>query len=375
MSKSKSSHIPYWILIVGGLLPAALFCEQAHAQDCSMTLTNSVGDTISVAGQLQSTDSDELDEDEGLSVVSSGGELADSTTQYNTPVPFKPFTAKQANETINGFDGEDGDETCQIFASAGPPTLKFLIKEVILKAKPAIDNSGNALAIGALVCAFVPECRGAEKALAVAGGVLGAAGLSTAQLTQDPPDPNYKDIAVPMVTSDIGDEKESDQTPADLSEAFRIFSHNGKVIVSIDHAIIATTDRVSGARVAKDSHWERVQLGLLQDYKRKLGAAILEQVADSIALSKAIRAAKADHLIQPADAQNYITSIEQNGLPDSEVQLLTSLGLTTDDITLVEGSIILQDPNNFNANISSFLVSPTYIRGLKKLGNELINDE
>jgi hypothetical protein len=376
-------HFPHFVgrycrgrlIVVSALLAAAtFFATPASAQDCSQTLVNDVGDTIMVAATLQSTDPDDPDEGEGLQVVSSGGELSQFMNVYNTPFPFQSYTATKANETINGVDGEDDDETCQVFGTVGKQTLLQKTKHDIVQVKGLVDHSSTAISVGAVACALIKICKPIALGLGFAGFALSGSSEATGFLAADPPDPNYKEIALLPGFSDI-DESEDDAEPRGLKQEIHTIALNEKRIIGLDQAIVTTINRISGARMAKDKHWEEVQQDRAKDFKKELGTAMLNQATYSLDLSKTLRKSKVDVAITQADVQSYISGIEQNGLPPKEMKLLTNLGFTPDDIVLIEGSIILQDPTSFDGNLSSFLADPAYIAGLKKLGNDLIKNE
>src|ERR1700733_3840499 len=174
---------------------------RATGQSCqTVTLSNKVGDSIVVTATLLTTDPNENGEDEVLSVSSSGGEITATISSYNLSTPVT-FVATLPNEAITGsISGADGDESCNISATVNPaPAFTPAQKHTANQGALATGLTG----IGAGL-AFTILCGNGittllSGALLALSSVTGASSLTLGYIGSDPSDPNYTQIAHPVI--------------------------------------------------------------------------------------------------------------------------------------------------------------------------------
>jgi hypothetical protein len=355
-------------LLWSGIL-AALGSGAAYAADCSVSLTNNIGDEIAVSALLHSTYTGEIGEGETLGVTSSGGELSQTLSSYELWFPFKPFKATQANETIQGtIAGSDGDETCAFSASTAPAAFSNAQRAELEAVNESIRRISLIYATALYLCdvgrANPTLCAEHFKGsslimdlIAYLAGVDAAVSKSGA----------FKEVFQPPAILDV----EAANPPDALGDALFALKGNSKKILSLELAIATTAARAKSAYSSRASYWQRVQLNTLKRYKKELGQAMLDQASLSQNLSQAIADASADVSIQAADVQAAQGRLK-DGLTQKQVAHLERLGCPPGDVPFVAAAFLMQDPNSFSGTLAGFLADPTYLQSLQMLGQDLV---
>jgi hypothetical protein len=197
----KNNHIIMLLILAGTLTMAS----PSYGQNCSTSITNNIGDTITITTMLNTIDPNENGEGEPLLITTSAGEFTATDPVYGIPQVFS-YTASAANETINGTNlGADFDESCNISATSSKPNppLSAIAKQIASDVAGQQAQIGDAMTTTVALCEFNfitgPICKlfaGKVGAL-IAVDVLIYVHLA-AQIAADPVDNNYTQLAQPV---------------------------------------------------------------------------------------------------------------------------------------------------------------------------------
>lgn len=368
---SHFTNLSLLALVAG--VSALASAEPVQAANCSVTLSNAVGDRISVSALLDTTDADEIEEgeDESLTVASSGGELSGNLAIYELWYPFKSFKAKQANETIQGtIANEDDDETCTISAST-QANFSYDIQNEFESVNESIRRVSLVYATALHICdagrgnptICAQHFHGASLIMDLAAFLAGMV-AKTANGT------DFTEVALPPALLDI-DLEYAGHEPDALGDAFFALKDNSKKILSLEVALATTAGRANGAAAKHGDHWARVQRGVLAQYRKELGQALLDQASLSQALSQAITDAAADLNILPSDVE--ATRLTFKSLKQKEIAHLEKLGCDPNDIPFVSRALVMQDSDTFSGTLAGFLTDSAYLQSLQTLGQRLLS--
>jgi hypothetical protein len=351
------------LLAVGCLFA---FVAPVRAADCSVTLANNVGDSISVSALLHSTDADDYSEGEPLGVASSGGELSATVSPYELWFPLQPFKATQSNETITGtITGSDGDETCTFLASNAPQAFKYGLKTELEEVNESIRRIGLLFMTARHLC-DTGKGNPTFCALHFQGSSLATdfaaylAGLDAAAL---------RSTSLVSVHLPAGLSFDPAGPPDALGDTFHALKENTKKIVSLELTIAAAMSRANAAFSGGGPHPRRAERNVLA-VKRELGQAMLDQASLSEALSQAVTDAGADVTIASSDVAAAQASIN-DGLTGKQAAHLEKLGASPSDVPILGAAYLQQDPNSFSGTFASILVDSTYLQSLQTLGQDL----
>ncbi len=359
------------LLFAAGLLTVCLItgpCDlaaQTVTFDGSTTITIpnvKVGTTINVQAILTTNDPDENGEGEPLVITSSGG-FSFVMPDYFAPQSFS-FKATQAGETLTAtIVGADGDESATITVTTNRPT-RFTPEQKAALAKAIADLRLHAAAGGvvALGCLLVPDPT-ITKACAIGAGAYGAfTGLSSAVLgsilARDPNDPNFTVVAQPVFFLLPPVQVQPGVTQAEADAMNALFTEEAQAL-GLERAILIAIDRANSAFAAGDSASETLQLNAAAQFAEQLAPLFNSDNALRANLVTAIQnSGFAGFQITPSDVFNFEVQTAFFGLNPNVLQLLNQLGASPDEIFLVTGSLIVQDPNLVPTSFPAFLVDP-----------------
>ncbi|HWA91497.1 MAG TPA: hypothetical protein VG889_15780 [Rhizomicrobium sp.] len=335
--------------------------------ECSTTISNEVGDEIAVSALLETSDEDDPDEDESLMVTSSGGEFSQILVDYDDTTPLGTFVATQANETVSGsVFAADGDETCTITAS--PPLFSQDTKRKFYNYAETTETLAELSAGVSIECLIAGEVELCGIPVLVFTGIVELASKDAGYLAGDPPDANFTEVALPVF--DTEPDGISGRGGA-LKKTFQALNQNLKRVIVLDGTTMTTIDRVSGARLAHDKHWEKVQLKALARDKKMLGKAILDEIPLLRKFSNAIKRADSDIRVRPSDIKAAEKHFKHHGLSKDQIAALKKLGADDATLGLILNSLIIQHPTDFHGSYADALVDPALLQSLATLGKRL----
>jgi len=334
-------------------------------QSCQASVQNKVGDTISVIATLFTSDPNENGEGESVTVASSGGEIAATIGSYNLAAPFS-YTATAANETITGtLNNFDDDETCSITATANPAP-GFTPKQKQTASKAALATGLTGIGVGVAFTLLCASGAGTPLCIGLLGlsTVGGASSLTLGYIASDPADPNYTQIAKPVIGTIPNVQPGNGLTPEEAKAFNALFNIDAR-IYGVGIAAYTSANRAQGAKNAGSSFWEQRQLNAAMQYNKTLGGLLDEDVQARSKLSQLLQEAGITATITPAAVFAAEQQIAVGGLPLQEVQELTALGLSSADIQQLTQLLIVPDVNAASGTFPELLVSPGYVNAMK----------
>ncbi len=370
-------HFGFLIVFAALLL---LFPKTSKAENCSTTVANNTGDSITITGTLTTSDPNENGEDdEYVAFSSSSGALSGFTIS----VSFQPHTftyqATQANETILGVNiGADGDESCTVSAVVTAQSLRFGIlpqaDRTALESysKNLVIVGGGYGTIAALCFDSIisgPICGlpfGSAAAITVFEGVvldeLGTGGSS---------DPNFRVIAQPVFLKVPAVTPGSAVTAAEAS-AYNALFLDEESILAYAQALITSYNRAQGALDAGNNEfWEDQQLQAAAQYQAKLLSFLAAEAGLRTALANLLIADRnfANFILTPAQAFQGEDIIASSGLPPAISQALLALGADVNTINAIRNLLFVQDINMVAGNFAFQTANPPLLNALQTLLN------
>jgi len=175
------------------------------------------------------------------------------------------------------------------------------------------------------VVAAAPVTGGASVAVAIGGGVAGA---TLCNLADDPPDPNFREIATPVVPrlSQQPFAVGPDLTQAEAT-ALNAYLDNLENSMALSRVMLTSGNRATGANKAGDLFWEARQMEAMRAYSAELAPLIRNTPQLSAALASALRAAgRPEVAVTPEDVKAFQDTVLLHGLPTAWESELTQLG-------------------------------------------------
>lgn len=354
------------ILLTSGVL--LLSGEKAQAQNCTMSLTNNVGDNITVTASLSTTDVNENGEGEPLLVSSTGGALNGVISAYFVPQTFT-YTATQANETIIGtIVGNDGDESCSLAATVNRPGW------LTQSQKNFFSSSAAGLALPAGGFWTVAEACTlsiiAGPICTLPSGLLAAGFATTSALSAlialDPPDPNFTQIAVPVIPT-IPAVGLQPGISKDVIDTFNQLLANQAQVVGTQQALYSTLNRASGAFNAGNTYWLTQQQRAATQFQGQLSKLFSQQASLLAKFQVALTASGIDVNITRSQVLNFESQVAFSGFSTQNTAYLQQFGADASLINTVRNLTIVQDVNVVSGNLTHLLTSPSLISTLTSL--------
>ncbi len=190
----------------------------------------------------------------------------------------------------------------------------------------AIGIGGGLIGIGAAAAAFLcPPCAAAALVIGVIGGVAGVTGGVTAALSEDPPDPNYTEIAVPA-TLDLPQQAATPPMSQASADALNQLVATLGEEAGLARAVLTSVERAEGALLAGDEGWEIQQMQAAGVFASDFADVLRREVQQR----EAVRAAfAADGVDVPLTAEQLADQREvwlTDGLPADLDQALRAIG-------------------------------------------------
>jgi hypothetical protein len=242
--------------------------------------------------------------------------------------------------------------------------------EIDHQAAPLLD-------LAAVGCAFY--CQPAEPyVLAVwASAVVG--GMVYGELAEDPPDPNYTEIAVPVTpTTSLQPVMPGNGLTQVQADAFNALLTNGGQSIGLGRAILTSFNRASGAQQANDSYWVEQQLQAARVYAGQLAdllearPQVLENMKQALLTFQGL-----PFDITSEEMASYKYDLLTQGFSADQQQLLTELGLDAHGQGEVLNALLLSEfpqgvlPQDPIAQFPSLLTDPDLIASTQALAGAL----
>ena len=151
----------------------------------------------------------------------------------------------------------------------------------------------------------------------------------TGKLVEDPPDPNYTEVALPIIpTTSIQPIVPRGDLTSVQADAFNALFVNLEQDIGLSRAMLTAFDRASGALAANDSYWVNRQLQGARLYSSQL-ADVLDVRPQLLAdLQEALSTIDGlPFAIIARNLSNIKANLVINGLSAEQSQLLAELGM------------------------------------------------
>ncbi len=300
------------------------------------------GDTITVSVFVSApNDTMEVTEDDVITVkLNSTGSYQNS---FNVPVfstlqggPAAKIVSFQATtpgeQVFYKATGNDPDDVVNVTVTVnGKPALSGNDKVSLNNTGSSVIYGGIGVGVLGLVGTIINPTAAIVTRIAaglgILGGVIGGVGTrmqSTA--SNDPPDPNFRNIPTPRpphVPQFRG-----------VPRAFNALLKNEAQIIGLLNAIATCTNRASGAEQANQPRFEARQLRAAAKYRSQLAQLLVKDVGLRLVVSAELTAAGVlPATITAAQAMQFRQSVMSNGLPPAMLATLQSLGTEPQSIT------------------------------------------
>jgi len=348
-----------------------LFCGAttvSHAQTCTASVANKIGDEITVSGSLSTVDPNENGEGEPLLLSSSGGELAGVINNYFITTTFV-YTATAANEVITGTNvGFDGDESCSVTATISKSHLLTPGQKTFfagLAAGLGVPAAGFSTVGGLCTLGIITGPICGLPGLILGGVFTGGAALS-ALIAADPSDPNFMQIVVVVIPA-IPPAGPAPGVPQTVIDAWNVVLGDQAQVIGYEIALYTTLNRAAGARDAGNAFWLTQQLNEATILEGQLARHLPVLASDLTTLQAAMRAAGIDVPLTASEVLAFEQQVVSSGIPPAELSALESLDSDPAFLATARNLLFVQDINAVAGNVTNLLSSPaltTLLNGL-----------
>jgi len=346
-------------LLIGMLCGLAAI---SHAQTCSASAANKVGDQITVAGYLTTTDPNENGEGEPLLISSSGGEFSAVVNNYFINTTFV-YTATAANEVITGTNvGFDGDESCSVTATISKsPLLTPGQKSFFagLAAGLGIPAAGFSTVGGLCTAAIITGPICGLPGVILGGVFTGGAALS-AVIALDPSDPNFMQIVVVVIPT-IPPAGPATGVPQTVIDAWNAVQENGAQVIGYEEALLTTLNRAAGANSAGNTFWLNQQLAEASILEGQLAPWLSRLASSLMTLQTALQVAGINVQLTSSQVLNFETQVVSSGIPPAELSFLQSIDNDPTFLTNAADLLLVQDINAVAGSVANLLAPPSLI--------------
>jgi len=310
------------------------------------------GDKVRIQSRLITTDTtvpETIENETLLMQLSSPGSFASASTLTDVSltsqidsVPPDPNGSPVLTAYISGFDG---DEYADVTITVNPVEPLKKSAEQIQHWEDLAHAFHRGELNAELSGELCPPIKGCEEAFAGLAAVYAAQAINYEQLANDPPDPNYTVIALP-VTPLAPTVTPDPDVPLSITNAFNALFDNQKQAIGLEQAILTSINRASGAMAANDTVWQQRQTQAAASYLLQLSDLANKQADLQAALQSAWTGAGFPAVVASAAAiHNLQQQLYSNGFSTNEVQLLRQLGLSPDNIAYLSRVLVAQDYN------------------------------
>ena len=186
-------------------------------------------------------------------------------------------------------------------------------------------------------------------------GGLGNTALWTYRILTDPPDPNYKVLAVLSIPpfTPVSDPSLSQAQLAVVNAALL----NINTTAGVAQALYTSMNRAQGALAAGDSYWITQQLAAEAQWSNQLASYLAGQNYIGSGLSSALTAAGLSNLVSTADVISTQNQLSQSGFPALILNQLLQNSATSSEISALLTLTTQLNPANLSGTYASAIAS------------------
>lgn len=340
------------------------------------------GDTVTITGEIDTSDPNEEGEGEDLIISTSTNILQGfkDISVYSQPF-VNVFTASGAG-TVSAFvNNADGDELATIIVVTGQSCSTTVPTPIPSPPNCPVSNwtpnqkktagyvavASSSIGTGLLVqgvpaffCSiFTTAAPACLTALPYAAWLLGSANAFLGVYAGfDPPDSNYMVIAQPTFPQLTPVVPDANITPA-LAAALNALNTNSAASLAYTQAAITSQNRTAGAANSGDAVWEARQFQAQQSYAAVLVSLVQAEPLLLANLQAALVAGYPGSVtVTPTDVVGAETEIAADGPPAAVLQAWTQAGLDPATMTLLTDFFIGQNANDVAATFPAQLTNP-----------------
>jgi hypothetical protein len=275
-----------------------------------------------------------------------------------------------------GIQGADSDESATFNLTIDPAPPKPTYTEEEKKSFSNLADTEELIASGIDVSVAACESLRAtcSRQLLIALEALGMSASLEANyykaLALDPSDPNFQVIAKPIIPSLPVVTAEPGFTQAE-ADAVNALLNDSERAIGITKAILTSADRVLGAYDANNDIWETKQRNAIALYNLQLSDLVQHKIKTLSALQAALSFEGLSIPISSTDAFYFELNLLQNGLPPSDVSILTKLLADPVTINNIKNRLSVLDINKVAGTFPDLLVKPSFIDSINKAAASL----
>lgn len=217
------------------------------------------------------------------------------------------------------------------------------------------------------------------QALTVVGGAMDLASFMDSKLAEDPPDPNFTEIAVPITpTTHLQPFTTAEDLTQAEGDAFNALLDNLQQGIGLARVMLTCFDRAVGATDANEPYWVQQQLQAARQYAGQY-ADLLDVRPQLMENLKLALEADPDLPLEISydDLSEYYSNLVMNGFSADQDQLLTEMGVNDHDklgiyhaamLADYEGENLGQDPA---VQYPAVLSDPGLVQATEAMANGL----
>jgi hypothetical protein len=332
-------------------------------------------DAVTLTSILLSGDPNENGEGENLVWASGAHDDGGKLTQYWTPVQQR-FLASSNNPHFSaGIVGADGDESAsiQIDVDPAPPpqSIPDDVKDAARVNASNAENNASALGTAGKVCKALTDAGQLQmknlcKFISQSQKVEETWGQVLGEIANDPSDPNFRAIALPVAP--VITRVPAGDVPQPIADAFNALVDNQLQSIGVMRAIITSTNRATGAYDANEDGWMAAQAAAGIRYRAELAVLIQKKVALLANLQAALRTGGVPAITVTAnDVFEYELDLLNYGFSSDEIQMYTELGYSADDIEMARKRLAMRDIFASAGTFPEKFTSQDYTNALQNL--------
>jgi hypothetical protein len=263
--------------------------------------------------------------------------------------------------------------TCGVIGVSNPPEPKkpFLTGNRIVAGMNVAAGSLAAIAGKLAVTPSAGQTQVLAGNIAIASGVLWAGSSIIAFIIDDPPDSNFRAIALPP-SLNIARVQSAGVITLELANALNaLIDHHDKML-GLSLALLHSIERAQGAAAANDDEWQSKQMNAAANYATQWSQLLRNQRNVSLAFERALNNASVIETdVSPSDFLTFQNQVNQQGLPTEILSLFSQFDMGQ-EITLKIGEFISdQAPGEVSGDIFDHLLGESYMNSADAVADAL----
>jgi hypothetical protein len=330
------------------------------------------GTILRITAELESTDPDDVQEGEPLTISSggSGTGFAGEVEQPGVTLSFNEYIAQMDNEPFTAYIvGGDDDETATITVDVGTASRQRYSEQ---EKQGFLDISSQYSLRAERITAIASLVHSPlSTPLNELAAYYWDQSLIYADLASDPSDPNFTTVAPPQPPAIDVQSAASGLTQAE-ADAFNAVATNASQALGLGRAIRTALDRAQGAADANNPALESLQLQAVTNYSMQLGAILSAEPALEMALGAALNSAGvSDVKVSQSNVLALEDDVSLSGLPDALSQALQRIGTTDAQIQAITTQLTTADASMVAGSLFATLSDPAFAAEASTVANAL----